>query len=191
MFGKRLFSGSCCHSGIQGGLWSPGSVWFPHHIWPVFSEESFGDGSISGTGLLYLNFFRQLWGRSKFLPKSFGRFVFISKLSSCQRDFLGVATFAVLHVRNVDDTSEIPLKAPQGAVFLLRSRVSVFPVFCSFQIALNHTRVMWFCVNLCKHSPNASFFLIMSFICIIFFHNTVWSHKINLSSVASDLKILV
>ena len=139
MFGKRLFSASCCHNEIQSGLCSLGSEQLPHHIWPIFPEDPSGDGSFSGTGLLYLNFFRQLWGRSKFLPKSFGRFVFISKLSSCQRDFLWVASFAVLHFQNVGDTAEIPLKSPRGAVFLLTGGVGMLPIFCSCQIALNLT----------------------------------------------------
>lgn len=94
------------------------------------------------------------------------------------KETLGVASFAVLHFQNVDDIRNISKVTTRNSVSL-RSGVSMFPIFCSCQIALNHMWLLWFWwfylnIVLMHHfSFNYEFYL------CIFFHNTLGSHKIN------------
>ena len=69
MFGKQVFAEPCRHNGMQSRLWSrsPAS--------PYSLQMSLVIG-ISQEQVLDLNFFRQLEERSKFLPESFGPWLF-------------------------------------------------------------------------------------------------------------------
>lgn len=131
MFRKRLFSVSCYHNGIQSGLLIS-RLWIVHTTSGPYSLKIPLVMALSGTGLLYLNFLGSYGAGQSFFPKSFWEICFISNYLH-PKETLGVKSRSLLSCTLSECWwhIEISLKSPQGTVFLLRSGVSMFPIFCS------------------------------------------------------------